>query len=341
MLYSPSEKVPPYMQVLSMLFGAYVSQAVLMIAEFRLADLVRDGKKSTAQLAEATHTDESHLYRLLRTLVSLGIFAEPEPGYFAATELSACLQSDSAETLYNMALLLVGFAEKSLSGLSYSLRTGKLAFEHLYGKDVWHYFAEDDPETGALFNRAMTSLTASLNQSLVDAYDFSAIGTLVDVGGGEGSFLVTALERNPALKGILFDRPSVIEQARERFAQAKVADRCELIAGDFLQAVPQGADAYVLKHVLVDWDDAACATILRNCIKAMKRDGRILIVDTVPGPGRADLLGRLNDLNMMINTGGRVREEDEFRKLFASVGLFMRRILPTRSSDKIIEAVIA
>src|SRR5579883_2511238 len=152
---SPTTKLPPNVQVLSMLFGPYVSQALLMVAEFHLADLVRDGQKSAAQLASATQTDELNLTRLLRTLTALGVFAEPEPGYFAATELSACLQSDNAETLYNLTLFLVGFAEKSLNGLSYSLRTGKPAFTHLYGKDVWHYFAEDDPQTGALFHRAM------------------------------------------------------------------------------------------------------------------------------------------------------------------------------------------
>ncbi len=151
---------------------------------------------------------------------------------------------------------------------------------------------------------------------------------------------MTALKRNPALKGILFDQPSVIEQARERIAQAGVADRCELIAGDFLQAVPQGGDAY-LRHILLDWDDAACETILRNCMKAMKPDGKILVAEEVPGPGRADLPGKLIDLTIMIDLHGRLREADEFRKLFASVGLSIKRILPTRFPYKIIEDVIA
>jgi precorrin-6B methylase 2 len=335
-----SEKVPPHQQVLFMIHGAMVSQAVLAVVQLRLADLVRDGKKSAAQLAEATQTDELNLYRLLRTLVSLRIFSEPEPGYFASTELSACLQSDSPESLYHLTLMLEE-RWKTVGSLSYSLRTGKPAFEHLYGKDMWRYLTEDDPEAGALFNRAMTSMSGSLNQPLVDAYDFSSIGTLVDVGGGEGSFLVTALEHNPALKGVLFDQPSVIEQARERIAQAGVADRCELIAGDFLQALPPGGDAYFLRHILLDWDDAACETILRNCVQAMKPDGKILVAESVLGSGQADLLGKLIDLVIMVTIPGREREEEEFRKLFASAGLSIRRILPTRSPYKIIEAVIA
>ncbi len=341
MFQSTSEKVPPHVQVLSMIYGAFVSQTLLAVAELRLADLVRDGKKSAAQLAEATQTDELNLYRLLRALVGLGIFSEPEPGSFASTKLSACLQSDSPESLYHLTLLVGGWQWRALGSLSYSLRTGKPAFEHLYGKDLWRYLTEDDPEAGVLFNRAMTSLSGSMNQPVVDAYDFSSVGTLVDVGGGEGSFLVTALERNPALKGVLFDQPPVIEQARERIARSGVADRCELIAGDFLQAIPPGGDAYFLRHILVDWDDAACETILRNCMKAMKPDGRILVAESVLGPDRADLLKKLSDLTIMVNLHGREREEDEFRKLFASAGLSIRRILPTRSPHKIIEAVIA
>ncbi|SRR6266487_3609071 len=340
MFQSTSEKVSPHLQVLSMIHGAHVSQAILAVAEFRLADLVRDGKRSTAQLAEAADTDELNLYRLLRTLVSLGIFSEPEPGYFASTELSACLQSDSPETLYN-SVLLGGWQWKALGEVSYSLRTGKPAFENLYGKDLWHYLAEDDPEAGALFNRAMTSLAGSMNQPIVDAYDFSSIGTLVDVGGGHGSFLVTALERNPALKGVLFDHPSVVEQAKERIAKVVVADRCELVAGDFLKEVPPGGDAYFLRHILVDWGDEECEIILRNCVQAMKPHGRILVAEEVLGPGQADLLAKLIDLVLMVTLNGRGREEEEFRKLFASVGLSMRRILPTQSPCKIMEAVIA
>jgi hypothetical protein len=277
MFQSPPEKVPPRVQMHSMLFGALVAQALIVAAEFRLADLVRDGKKNTAQLAEATNTDELNLYRLMRALVSLGIFSEPEPGYFAATELSACLQSDSPESLYHL-ILWAGWKWKSFGSLSYSVRTGKPGFEHLYGKDMWRYLAEDDPEAGALFNRAMTSLVGSMNQPLIDAYDFSSIETLADIGGGEGSFLVTALERNPSLRGILFDQPSAIEQTRERIARSGVADRCELVAGDFRQAVPQGGDAYFLRHVLLDWDDATCEIILRNCMKAMKPDGKFSLL---------------------------------------------------------------
>ncbi len=157
MIQFTSEKVPPHVQVLSMIHGALVSQAVLAVAELRLADLVRDGKKSAAQLAEATQTDELNLYRLLRTLVSLGIFSEPEPGSFASIELSACLQSDSPESLYHLTLQL-GWRWRTLGSLSYSLRTGKPAFEHLYGKDQWRYFAEDDPEVRKLFASAGLSM---------------------------------------------------------------------------------------------------------------------------------------------------------------------------------------
>ncbi len=336
-----SEQLPPYIQVLTMICGNMAAQAVHTAAELRLADLVQDRPKSTAQLASATGTNEGNLYRLLRALVGLGVFSEPDPGYFGPTPLSACLQSDSPRTLYHLARLGGGWQWQALGELAYSVRTGTPAVEHLFGKEIWRYFSEDDPEAGALFNRAMTSLAGPVDEQIADAYDFSAIQTLVDIGGGHGGFLMTVLKRNLALKGILFDLPEVIEQAREQVAEGGLLDRIELVAGDFFQEVPKGGDAYFMRQIIKDWEDEECNIILRNCIQAMNPGGTLLIAERVLGPGTADLLGKLIDLVLMVNLPGRERDEAEFRKLFAAADLTLRRIIPTQSAYKIMEAVVS
>jgi hypothetical protein len=220
------------------------------------------------------------------------------------------------------------------------VRTGTPAFDHLFGKELWRYLAEDDPEAGALFNRAMTSMAGPVDAQLADAYDFSAFQTLVDVGGGHGGFLTTVLKRNPALKGVLFDRPGVIEQAREQVAEAGLADRIELVAGDFFQEVPKGGDAYFMRQILLDWEDEECSVILRNCIQAMNPGGALLVSERVLAPGRADLIGKLIDLILMVDTPGRGRDETEYRRLFTRAGLTLKRMIPTQSDYKIMETVV-
>jgi O-methyltransferase/methyltransferase family protein len=340
MFQPTSDQLPPYLQLMTMICGSTASQAVYVAAELRLADFVQDGPKRAAQLASATGANEKNLYRLLRALVSLGILSEPEPGLFGPTALSACLLSDNPRTLYYLARLTGGWQWKALGELAYSVRTGTPAFDHLFGKEVWRYFAEDDPEAGALFNQAMTSLAGPVDAQLADAYDFSTIRTLVDVGGGHGGFLTTVLQRNPALKGILFDRPDVVEQAREQVAEAGLADRIEFVAGDFFQEVPEGGDAYFMRQILLDWEDEQCSVILRNCMRAMKPGGTILVSERVLAPGRADLIGKLIDLVLMVNLPGRGRDEMEYRKIFATAGLTLERIIPTQSDFKIMEAVV-
>ncbi|MBV9229013.1 MAG: methyltransferase [Chloroflexi bacterium] len=343
MVFQPAaEQLPPHIQVMIMMHGFLASQAVHTAAELRLADLVQNGPKSTADLASATGTHEGNLYRLLRALVSLGVFSEPDPGTFGPTELSACLQSDNPRTLYNLARWIGPLQWKVLGELIYSVRTGKPAFEHLFGKEMWRYFLEDDPEAGTLFNRSMTSQAGSADERIAEAYDFSAIRTLVDVGGGHGGFLMTVLKRNPALRGILFDLPAVIEQARELVAAAGLADRIELVAGDFFQEVPKGGDAYFIRQVIKDWGDSQCQIILDNCVRAMNPGGVLLVAERILGPGRADLLDKLADLALMVDLpGGFERDEADFRKLFTTAKLAVRRIVPTRSPYKIMELVPA
>ncbi|HEX6556007.1 MAG TPA: methyltransferase [Ktedonobacteraceae bacterium] len=342
MFQPTAEQLPPHIQIITMICGFSASQAIHTAAELRLADLVQDGPRSTADLASATGTNEGNLYRLLRALVSLGVFLEPDPGTFGPTELSACLQSDHPRTLYNLARWIGPLQWKASGELIYSVRTGTPAFEHLFGKEMWRYLSEDDPEAGALFNRSMTSLAGSADELIAEAYDFSAMQTLVDIGGGHGGLLMTVLKQNPTLRGILFDLPAVIEQARELVAEAGLTDRIELVAGDFFQEVPKGGDAYFMRQIIKDWGESRCQIILDNCIRAMNPGGVLLVAERVLGPGRADLVDKLTDLALMVDLpGGRERDEAEFRKLFTTAKLAVRRIVPTRSPYKIMEVVPA
>lgn len=323
---------------MNMLMGFMASQAIRTAAELRLPDLVQDGPRSTAALARGTGTNENNLSRLLRALVSLGVLSEPDRGTYGPTALSACLQSDDPRSLYGLARILRPAQWNAAGELLYSVQSGKPAFEHLYGKDFWRYFQEDDVEGGAVFNLAMTSLSSSADEAIAEAYDFSSIRTLVDVGGGYGSLLKAVLRRHPSVKALLFDLKPVIEDARELVARDGFEDRIELVAGDFFYGVPTGGDAYIMRQVIHDWSDSQCKIILDNCVQAMNPGGTLLVVERILGPRIADPLDTLNDLVMMVdNPGGRERDEAEFRNLFASANLTLRRIVPTGSPWNVIE----
>lgn len=330
--------LPPSVQIVDYVCGAMKAQALHACADLAIPDLLKDGPRSTAQLAEATGTDHTNLYRLLRVLVAMEILDESAPGLFQATPLSRCLQSD--ESLYHLAMMTgTGWVWKAQEGTGYSLRSGQPAVNHLFGMDIWSYLAEH-PQEAAHFHRAMPSTAGvadePIAQTLSESYDLTE-GTFVDVGGGIGNFLITLLQRNPGLHGVLFERPEVIAAAREHIAQAGLAARCECVAGDFFEAVPAGADYYFLRQIIKDWTDEQDVRILENCQRAMKPQGRILVAEQVLAPGKADLLAKLTDLVLMVALPGRERDQYEFEQIFARANLTLQRILPTASSYKILE----
>ena len=321
----------PSQQLVTMICGSTIAQAVRTAAELRLADLVKDGPQSVAALANRTGSDAKHLSRLLRVLVGLGILSEGGPGLFGPTELSAYLQSDHPHSLSPLALLGGNWHWKALGELPLSVRTGIPAFEQVFQKDLWRYFAEGDPAIREVFNRAMAGLTSWADTRFADAYDFSSAQTLVDVGGGLGGFLMTVLRRNPTLHGILFDRPEVIEQARELVDSSEVRDRLELVAGDFFQEVPRG-DVYFLRDILHNWGDEACEQILDTCQRAMLPGGSLLVAERIAGAHEAhgaqtDPMTLLFDLILMVNVRGQVRTEAEFRDLCEGIGLTITRTI--------------
>jgi hypothetical protein len=233
--------------------------------------------------------------------------------------------------------------QDSWKELEYCLRTGEPAFR----KDSPDGTAFDmfDEEGTKMFDQAMATFTLQAGVAVAAAYDFSSFGTLVDVGGGNGALLKGILDANPQLRGIVFDRPQVMEGARESIAAAGLQGRCEAVAGDFFQSVPEGGDAYILKHVIHDWNDEQATAILRNCRKAMGTKSRLLIAEGLY-PERIDTSvaargAAANDVNMLVCTGGRQRSEPEFRSLYEAAGLSLTRIVPTPAGISLIEGVPA
>ena len=330
--------------------AAYLSQligntgfvhAILVAANLGLADLLKDGPLSIADLAEATGTHARSLYRMLRALASRGIFSEDADGRFSLTALADPLRSDAPDSIHNWALFVGSEAElQSWAHLSYSVRTGKPAFEHIFGKG-WFDYLDEQPEMARIFNHLMTGGSTSDAAAIVEAHDFSVYRKIVDIGGGHGALLAHILEQNPQSSGVLFDAPSVIAGATGAIDTQVNQGRAEKVAGNFFEAVPNGGDAYVLKYIIHDWDDERAIMILKNCRQAMAENGRVLLVEMVIPAGNAPSPGKFLDLEMLLYFYSRERTEAEYRDLLQQAGLELITITPTASPFSIIEAAPA
>src|SRR5262245_45085984 len=238
----------PHQQLDHMITGYWISQAIYAAAKFQIADHLKDGPKTVAELAAATGTNADALYRLLRALASVGIFSEGESRRFALTPLAEPLRSDVAGSKRALALMSGDEQFRAWAEIDYSIRTGKMAWEKVFGKPVFDYLGEH-PDKARTFDAAMVGIHGRESNAVLNAYDFSAIGVVVDIGGGNGSQITEILKKHTKMKGILFDLPHVIERAKERIQASGLLDRCQLVPGSFFDAVPPGADAYILRHI--------------------------------------------------------------------------------------------
>jgi ubiquinone/menaquinone biosynthesis C-methylase UbiE len=330
---------PPEVALMQMITGSLGAQAIYVAAKLGIADLLIDGPKSADELAKATATDAPSLYRVLRALACHGVFTEADQQVFALTPTAELLRSNSTRSLRDIAIFFGEDWHWNVWGHTlYSVKTGKAAWAEVHGQQIFQYFATN-PEPSKIFDQAMTSLSSLAIKAVVDGYDFSGIETLVDVAGGHGRLLKAILEANPSARGVLFDLPHVLEGARE--TTAAVASRCEFVAGDFFIGVPENADAYIMKHIIHDWDDDHAFRLLTNIKRAMKPNGRVLLVETVITSGSERDFGKLLDIEMLVSPGGKERTATEYRELFASAGLRLTRIVPTDSIYSVIEAVAA
>lgn len=322
--------------------GAFASQAVYVAAKLGIADLVKDNPRPVSELAAATDTNASALYRVLRALASIGVFTETAPKVFGLTPLAEPLLSDCAGSMRDMAIWIGEEPHWRVYGeMLHSVKTGETAFGRVHGEEVFPYLFETNRPLGEIFNRAMTSFSSSVAPAIAQGYDTSNAETLVDIAGGHGLLLAAFLKANPNLKGVLFDVPTVIEGAGAVLESEGVAAGVETATGDFFQSVPAGGDLYMMKHIIHDWDDRRCITILKNIRSAMNENGKVLIVEMVVKEGNKPDFSKIMDLEMLITPGGVERTAEEYRALLKRAGLRLTRIVPTASPYSIVEAVKA
>lgn len=337
----PQPQMPPEAILMQMVGGAFVSQAVSLAAKLGIADLLKEKPKAVSELAAETKTHERSLYRLLRCLASVGVFAETGSQVFSLTPLAELLRADAPNSLRDAAIFMgEEWHWRVYGGMEYSVQTGKPAWGQIHGAEVFEYF-EQNPEQGEIFNRAMTNLSLMAIPAITEAYDFSSIQTLADIAGGHGLLLAGVLKTNPQLKGMLFDMSSVIEGATALLEREGVAERVELARGNFFESVPAGADAYMMKHIIHDWDDERCIKILKNIHAVLPESGKVLIVEMVIAEGNEPHFGKIQDMEMLVSPGGVERTEAEYRELLAQAGFKLTRIVPTKSPLSIVEAVKA
>jgi hypothetical protein len=338
--------VAPPLLIFQMATGHYISRALYLAAKWNLADLMSDGARHYGVLASATNTHAPSLNRLMRLLASVGVFEERENGSFALTPIGEFMRSGVPGSMRASVMLFAGVGiQDSWKELEYCVQTGEPAFrKNSPDADAFTAMSEN-PEMAKNFDEAMATFAPMTAAAVAAAYDLSEFGTVADLGGGNGAILIALLRANPKVRGIVFDRPHAAQSAKLKIAEAGLASRCEAIGGDFFREVPQRADAYLLKHVIHDWNDERAVMILKNCRQAMQTRGRLLIVEGVyPARIEQSDLSRgaaANDVNMLVCTGGRQRSEAEFRALFEAAGFRLTRIVPTLARVAVIEGVRA
>lgn len=319
-----------------LLSGYWISQALYVVAKLRVPDLLKDGPKGADDLALVTKSHSKSLYRLLRALTSVGVFVQDDAGRFASTPLADCLRSDLPGSQRSLAIMLGEEQYQAYGQLLYCVQTGKMGFDKVFGMPVFDYL-QQHPEQAKDFDLAMVGIHGRETAAMLDAYDLTGIGCLADIGGGNGSVLSAVLQKYSNMRGILFDLPGVAERARANIEASGLAGRCQVVGGSFFEAVAPGADAYLLRHIIHDWDDAKALTILRHIHQAMKADGKLLLVESVIPPGNEPSFGKLLDLTMMVVPGGAERTEVEYRKLYEAAGFRLTKIVPTRAEVSVIE----
>lgn len=335
------EAAPPHVQLVQMAMGHWISRIVYLAAQLGIADLLAGGPKTADELAGPTKMHAPSLYRWMRSLANLGILTESPGRRFALTPLGEALRTGAPGSARASILTIAsdwwleGFAE-----LPYSVETGKSGFEKTMGMPVFDWMAKN-PEIASLFSETMIGFHGQEPAAIADAYDFSGLKTLVDVGGASGFLLATLLRRHPALRGILFDLPHVVRDAPPLLAANGVADRVTIEAGSFFETVPAGGDAYLLSHIIHDWDEEKCLTILGHVRRAMHPKSRVLLIEMVLPADDTPHPGKMLDIMMLVGPGGQERTEPEYATLLGKAGLRLTRVVPTASAVSVVEAVIA
>lgn len=318
-----------------------IAAALYPVTKLGIAELVADGPKPVSELAAETGAHEDALYRVLRALANVGIFQEVSPRTFGLSPAASLLRSDVAGSMRDLVLWMTNeFHFKTWGDMLHSVMTGRPSVEKVYGKTCFDVFPTL-PETNVEFNNAMTNISAMTIPTILEAYDFSGIGTLVDLGGGHGLLISQILKHYPEMKGLLFDLPHVLEGAKPRIHRLGLESRLDTCPCNFFESIPAGGDAYIMQHILHDWTDEQCEVILKNLHKAIsgKKNVKIIILDSLVNTDGAFDFTKWKDLEMLILPGGRERTEAEFRNLLQRSGFKLTRTIPLPSMVSILEAV--
>jgi hypothetical protein len=322
---------------MQMVFGKAVTQAVSVVARFRLADLMATGPKTAGELATAANLNAPHLYRILRALAGLGVL-RAEGDRFALTPVGEFLRSDVPGSMRAIATYVCDpWSWKPWGDLAGCVKTGEPAFERAFGEGVFDYLGKH-PDEGATFNEGMTGFSQQASAAVLKAYDFAPFNTIIDVGGGHGALLCAILKANTKARGVVFDAPQVVAGAPEAIEATGLTDRCRAEGGDFFKAVPSGGDLYVLKHIVHDWNDANATQILKCVRAAIPATGKLALVELVVPPGFVPHFAHVLDLEMMVVCDGKERTEEEYRTLLTGAGFKLSRVVPTEGPHSLVEA---
>jgi len=335
---TPTQAPNPSEITFQLATGVLLASAIGAVTNLGIADQLASGPKAASELAKQAGVKEDILYRALRGLAAAGVFTETGIGTFANTPSSEVLRKDHPQTIRDLVIWMTdAFHFDTYRDMLPTLRDGKTAIEHVFKKPPFDAIFSDQ-QVAREFNNAMTNLSAMVIPAVLEAYDFSGIGTLADIAGGHGYVLTAILQKYPQMKGILFDLDHVVEGAKPRIKQLGLEQRVQTAHGDFFVDVP-AADSYVMKHIIHDWDDEKAVTILKNCARHLRSGGKVVLIETVIPPGNEPHFGKWVDIEMFMMPGGKERTEAEYRDLFAKAGLKLTRVVPTKSPMSVVEAV--
>jgi len=333
-------------RLLELINASWTTQAIAAGVELRIPDLLAEGPRDIASLAQASSCHPPALERLLRALASVDVVEERDADTFALTRTGALLRTDASDSLAWWSRLCGGRSWTAWAGLADSVRTGQSQRRRTGGSDDFSNY-ESDHAAADVFNRAMCDLTKPVADAIVATVDFTGVDRIVDIGGGYGQLLAMILAAHPRMHGVLFDLEQAMASAGSVFARAGVAERCELVGGSFFDAIPGGADAYLLKSVLHNWDDEHCRAILRKCRQAMAQNGaaRLLVIERLRperfAATRRDQAIARSDLNMLVSLGGRERTVQEYAAMLAAAGLCSAHLSDLPNEFSVIEARVA
>lgn len=332
----------PSSEMMHLINGYQVSRAIFIAASLRLADQLHDGSRTCTELGLATNTEPTALRRVIRVLASAGVFSLQADDRVAMTELASTLISDAPGSLRGWAVDQLGGEHYAAWGeLMHSVRTGQVAFEHVYGQDAWTHRAQH-PASAEAFDEGMASFIGAHHRAVMDGYPFSSLASLYDIGGGDGQFMEALLSANPTMQGLILDLPYVTPRARKRIQAAGLGHRCRVVEGDIFKSLPPGGSAYLLSRMIHDWNDVQATKILSACRKAVSQDSVLLLVERVmpdvvePQPSTRALA--VSDLNMLVMTGGCERTKAQYESLLKEANFELTLIASTSTALSIIEA---